>query len=65
MRNLYIDMAERALWTAVQAFIAVWIIGDPSSAKSAAIAGVAAALSVVKGFAASRIGDKESAATLR
>lgn len=65
MKNLYIDVSERAFWTAVQAFFAVWVVGDLTSAKSAAVAAVAAVISVIKGFAASRIGDSESAATIK
>ena len=65
MKRLYIDMIERAGWTALQAFLAVWAIGDVDSFKSATIAALAAGFSVIKGFAASRIGDPDSAATLK
>jgi hypothetical protein len=65
MNKLYKDVAERALWTAVQTFIAVWTVADLESAKAAAVAAIAAGLSVVKGFAATKIGDKESASTLK
>jgi len=65
MNKLYKDVAERALWTAVQTFIAVWTVGDLESARAAAVAAIAAGLSVVKGFAATKIGDKESASTLK
>lgn len=68
-RKLLIDIAERALWTFVQAFLAVFAVTgaldvDFASAKKAAIAGVAAVLAVLKGFAASRIGSDNTAATL-
>lgn len=65
MSKLYKDVAERALWTAVQTFIAVWTVGDMESAKAAAVAAIAAGLSVIKGFAATKIGDKDSASTLK
>lgn len=65
MTKLYKDVIERAVWTAVQTFIAVWTVGDLESAKASAVAAIAAGLSVVKGFAATRIGDKDSAATLK
>jgi len=49
MRNLI----ERAGWTAVQAFLAVWVVGDVSSLRAALVAG-AAGLSVVKTYAQQR-----------
>ena len=50
------NMIERAGWTFVQAFLAVFVIGDQGTLKVALIAGVAAALSVVKTFAQERRG---------
>ena len=50
MRNLI----ERAGWTAVQAFLAVWVVGDVSSLRAALVAGAAAGLSVVKTYAQQR-----------
>ena len=41
-------VAERAGWTALQAFLGVFMMTDLSSAKAAVIAGVAAGLAVVK-----------------
>lgn len=46
----YRDLAERALWTAVQAFLGVFTVGsltDSTELKSAALAGAAAAVSAV------------------
>lgn len=69
-RRLALDILERALWTAAQAFASTWIVtewadlSDVGLAKRAAVAAVAAALSVVKGSLASRVGDGGSAATL-
>jgi len=69
-RRLLLDVAERAVLTAVQAFLSVWVVSswadltDVGLAQRAAVAGIAAALAVVKGFAASRVGDPASAALL-
>jgi|TARA_R110000744_G_scaffold297031_1_gene406868 hypothetical protein len=52
MRN----MIERAGWTFVQAFLAVFVIGDQATLKVALIGAVAAALSVVKTYAVERKG---------
>ena len=47
-------MFERAAWTFAQAFLAVFVVSELASAKSAAIAGIAAALSVIKPYATDR-----------
>lgn len=65
MKTIYKDLIERVTWTAVQAFLAAFTIGGVDNTKAAAIAAVAAALSVIKGFAATRIGNPNSAATIR
>lgn len=49
------NMLERAGWTALQAFLAVFVVGDLATVEVALVAGVAAGLSVVKTFAQSRI----------
>jgi hypothetical protein len=49
------DMLERASWTFCQGFLGVFLISDLSTARGAVIAGVAAALSVVKTYAQSRL----------
>lgn len=64
-QKLIKDVVERALWTAVQTFIAVYAVGGIDQAKAAATAAAAAGLSVIKGFAATKIGDKNSAASLK
>ena len=51
------NMLERAAWTFAQAFLAVFVVSDLASAKSAVIAGIAAALSVVKTYARDRVGS--------
>lgn len=69
-KTLALDILERALWTAVQAFCSTWVVSawadltDVGLAKRAAVAAVAAALSAVKGALASRVGAGDSAATL-
>lgn len=50
------DVAERAAWTFAQAFLAVFVVSDLSTAKAAAVAGLGMALSVVKGFVATKVG---------
>lgn len=59
--SIYKQVAERALMTFAQTFLAMFVVTDMTSAKGALTAGVAAALSVVKSFAASKIGDKSTA----
>ena len=49
------NMLERAAWTFAQAFLAIFVVSDLASAKSAAIAGIAAALSVIKTYAKDRV----------
>jgi hypothetical protein len=44
------NVLTRAGWTAVQSFLAVWMVADVDSLKAAAVAGLAAGLSVVKTY---------------
>ena len=62
--KLFRDIAERAVLTFVEAFLAVFVVSDLSSIRSAAVAGAAAALAVVKGAIASKVGDTGTAALL-
>ncbi len=64
-QKLIKDVLETAHWTAVQTLIAVYAVGGVDQTKAAATAAAAAGLSVVKGFAATKIGNKDSAATLK
>jgi hypothetical protein len=48
-------MIERAAWTFAQAFLAVFVISDLASAKTAVVAAVAATLSVVKTYAQEKV----------
>ena len=50
------NMLERAAWTFAQAFLAVFVVSDLASMKTALIAATAAALSVVKTYAKDRVG---------
>lgn len=59
------DVAERAIWTAAQAFIAVYTVGGVDAVKSAVTAAVAAGISVVKGFVSTQVGDPKSASSLK
>ena len=49
------NWCERSCWTAVQSFLAVFVVADVSTLRSAAIAGVAAVISAVKTLAQERI----------
>jgi hypothetical protein len=49
-------MLERAAWTFVQAFFAVFVVSDLASVKTALIAATAAVLSVAKTYAKDRAG---------
>lgn len=59
-----IDTAERTVLSAAEAFLAVFVVTDLSSAKSAAVAGVAAGLTVVKSAVASLRAGTVSPASL-
>jgi len=65
--SFLLDMAERVIWTFVQAFAATLVLSsqlDMSTLKAAGLAGIAAVLAVIKALAASQIGQKGTAATL-
>ena len=49
------DMISRAGWTFIQGFLSIFVIADLAPAKVAVIAGVAAALSVVKTYAVEKV----------
>jgi hypothetical protein len=59
--SIYKQVGERALMTFAQTFLAMFVVTDMASAKGAVTAAVAAALSVVKSFAATKVGDKSTA----
>ena len=62
--NFIKDVLERAIWTAAQAFLAVFTVGDMASAKAAGIAAVAAGISALKSVLATQVGDSGTAAML-
>lgn len=61
MSDYWKDLAERVIATFLGAFIAVFSVSDLSSAKAAALAGVAAVLALVKGLIASKVGTEGTA----
>jgi hypothetical protein len=63
--NTYLDLLERCAMTAVQSFAALLLADTAgvdlsvSTVQAASVAGIAAVLAVLKGFAAQRlVGDK-------
>lgn len=62
-RKLWVDIAERAGWTFAQALVALFVAHQADLSTEWAPV-VAAGLAILKGLLASRVGDKESAATL-
>lgn len=63
-RNQLIDVTERALATAVQTFLALWMATDLTDTRSAGVAAAAAGLSVVKGWLASVLPVGDDTASL-
>ena len=63
--ELYKDIIERAIWTAVQSFLAVFAVTDLSTTKAASVAGAGALVSALKSIAASRLGDIGSASSIK
>lgn len=60
LKAAFSDIAERAGTTFLQAFGAAIAVGGDSTAQSAAVAGVAAVLSMVKSVIATKVGTKGS-----
>lgn len=64
------DLLERAAWTAIQGALAAGGIeqlaaGNVDAMHAAVVGAIAAVLSMIKSIAARRVGDSDSAATLR
>ena len=55
------EIFERALFTGIQAFLAVIVIADSSTIESAAIAGGAAAVAVIQRAIGNRLAETEDA----
>lgn len=53
------DTGERALWTFIQAFTSAAVVTDVSTFRTAALAGLAAVISVVKSLAVHRLQKTE------
>ncbi|MFF4380964.1 holin [Kitasatospora sp. NPDC092039] len=69
MRKLIIDLVERTVATYATAFLGLLLadgfdLTSISALKAAALAALPAALTVVKGAVATRVGDPHSAALL-
>lgn len=68
--KFFSDISERVLATFAIGFLTTWLAADAINLtdlgllKSAGLAGLAAAGSLVKGLLASQVGDKDSAALL-
>ena len=63
-RIFYIDLAERLVWTFIQAFAAEWILTGDFGGDALKLGAIAGALAVAKALIATQIGDPASAATL-
>jgi hypothetical protein len=59
-----IDVAERALATAAQTFLALWMATDLTDTRSAGVAAAAAGLSVIKGWLATVLPVGDDTASL-
>ena len=63
-KTLILDIAERVVMTALQAFAATWLVTSRYDTQTFAIAGTAAAVAAAKCIVASRVGDHDTAAAL-
>jgi len=54
MKNT-MDMLERAGWTFAQSFLAIFVIGDMATFKTALVAAASATLSIVKTYAKDKV----------
>ena len=54
----YRDIIERAVWTAVQSFLAVFTVTDLASLEAASVAGAGALISALKTIASAKLGNK-------
>jgi hypothetical protein len=66
-RRLLLDILERVIWTFVQGASSTLLLSNflgVEAWKAAVVGGLAAIIALVKGLAASRLGDPGSGATL-
>jgi len=67
----YLDLLERCVMTFIQSFAALLLAGTAgidlsiSTVQAAAVAGIAAVLAIVKGFAAQRLVGDDSPSLVR
>lgn len=61
MNALVKDIVERVVRTAAQAFLAVFVITDVSSAKAGLAAAAAAVLALLTGLVATQVGNDDTA----
>lgn len=54
------DLAARAGWTAAETFLAVFVVSDLSSWRSALVAAGATALSAAKSFVGAHVGPNKT-----
>ena len=52
----YKDIIERAIWTGVQSFLAVFSITDLATLEAASVAGMGALISALKTVATAKLG---------
>jgi len=62
-RRFWLDLTERVVWTAAQVVLATVTV-DAFDLPSWAVMPTAAALAMLKGLAARKVGSSDSAATL-
>lgn len=66
-RKFLVDLAERVVATYIQSFLGLLLVADAidiGAVKAALVAAAPAALAVVKGVLAKRLGDPESASVV-
>lgn len=64
MRPVLIDACERVGWTFVQAFAAALLAAGVFDSGALTIGATAAVIAALKAIVATKVGDRESAATL-
>lgn len=63
MKRKYLDLAERVLWTFIQAFAAEWLITTTFDQRSLKVGLAAGAISAVKCVVGFNVGNGDSAST--
>lgn len=60
----YLDILERVAWTAIQAFLAAWIVLGDFSQETLKISGAAALVAAAKCLLAVNVGRSDSGAAI-